>query len=126
LPVCGRLGPRVGLSFPLMGCRQLAAEGLDRQRKFRARIPGATAGNSPGIMPWRPGPGSTPRRQPRQPTSAKPKAGRSVTGTAARHAAFVEAYMTNGHNATAAAIAIGCAGTQLANAGWNCCRTRMG
>jgi hypothetical protein len=41
-----------------------------------------------------------------------------VAGTAARHAAFVEAYLTNGHNATAAATAIGCAGRQLANAAW--------
>jgi phage terminase small subunit len=41
-----------------------------------------------------------------------------VAGTAARHAAFVEAYLTNGHNATAAATAIGCTGKQIANAAW--------
>jgi phage terminase small subunit len=51
-------------------------------------------------------------------TRGSAKAGRSVAGTAVRHAAFVEAYLTNGHNATAAATAIGCAGKQLANAAW--------
>jgi hypothetical protein len=85
----------------------------------RAPTPAASGGAAD------PDPGTDTRGIDR-PTSAKPKAGRSVAGTAARHAAFGEAYMTNGHNATAAAIAIGCAGTQLANAGWNCCRTRMG
>lgn len=48
----------------------------------------------------------------------KPKAGRSKDAAASRHAAFVEAYLTNGHNATAAAGAAGLTGRQLGNAGW--------
>jgi phage terminase small subunit len=51
----------------------------------------------------------------------KIKDGHSATSTAARHAAFVEAYMTNGHNATAAAIACGGSEKQLSNpsnSGW--------
>jgi hypothetical protein len=51
-------------------------------------------------------------------TAKKPKAGRSASASAARIAAFVESYLTNGHNATAAAAAAGCTGRQLGNAGW--------
>lgn len=57
-------------------------------------------------------------RAPRSPAPPKPKAGRSPLAAAARCAAFAEAYLTNGHNATAAAVAAGCTGSNLGNAGW--------
>lgn len=46
------------------------------------------------------------------------RAGRSPEATAARHAAFVDAYLTNGHNAAAAALAAGFAGKGAKTAGW--------
>ena len=52
----------------------------------------------------------------------KPKAGRSAAATAARRKAFADAYLTNGHNATAAAIAAGFAAANAAKAGWRILR----
>ncbi|HET6194605.1 MAG TPA: terminase small subunit [Acetobacteraceae bacterium] len=55
----------------------------------------------------------------RSPAAADPpRAGRSAAATAARYAAFAEAYMTNGQNAADAAAAAGCTGKHLKNAGW--------
>jgi phage terminase small subunit len=56
-------------------------------------------------------------------TTEKPtKAGRSSLAGAARNAAFSAAYLTNGHNATAAAIAAGCPAASARNAGWKMLR----
>lgn len=48
----------------------------------------------------------------------RPSAGHSKTSEAMRDAAFVEAYMTNGQNAAAAAKAAGSASKSLRAAGW--------
>ena len=49
-------------------------------------------------------------------THPKPKVGKA--GVDARNAAFVEAYLTNGQNAKAAAAAAGYSGSQLKHTGW--------
>lgn len=50
--------------------------------------------------------------------AAPSKAGHSRLAGAARCEAFAAAYLTNGHNATAAAIAAGCPPASAKNAGW--------
>lgn len=46
------------------------------------------------------------------------KVGRTAEANQARYLAFAEAYLTNGHNASAAAVAAGCTGSNMGNAGW--------
>lgn len=52
----------------------------------------------------------------------RPKAGRSSRAGAARSAAFAASYLTNGHNATAAAIAAGYHAASARTAGWRLLR----